>query len=59
MLLSFEEDYLLIDFLQTFGLILGKVSKAVFFLADTPKKIAEIHRVICLAYSCSSSLQIK
>ena len=62
MLLSSEQDYLLIDLLQTFGLILGTVSKADVFPCRymyTPQKIAEIHRAICLAYSCSSPVQIK
>ena len=35
MFLSSEQDYLLVDFFQTFGLFLGTVSKQMFLLADT------------------------
>jgi len=39
MFLSSEQDYLLVDFFQTFGLFLGTVSKQMFLLADTPQKV--------------------
>ena len=29
------------------------------YLADTPQKVDKIHRAICFAYSCISSIQFK
>ena len=57
MFLSSEQDYLLVEFFQTFGLFLGTVSKQMFLLADTPQKVDKFHRKICLTYSCISSVQ--
>ena len=30
-----------------------------FYLADTPQKVDKIHRAICFAYSCISSILFK
>ena len=57
-LISSEKDNLLVDFLQTFGLFLGMVSKTDVFPCSTPQKVDEIHRAIYLTYSCISSVQI-
>ena len=48
------------DFLQIIYLFLSTVSgyKQLLFLADTPKKVYNIHQeIICFAYSCISSIQ--
>ena len=59
MFLSSEQDYLLVDFLQTFGLFLGTVSKTDVRLSlQILLEEDEILRAICLAHSCISSVQI-
>ena len=30
-----------------------------FYLADTPQKVDKIHRALCFAYSCISSILFK
>ena len=47
------------DFLLNFGLFLGTVSgyKQMYFLVDTTQKVDNIHRAMCCAYSCISSVQ--
>ena len=55
--LSYYPTYVLVDFRQNFGLFLVTVPG--YKHADTPQKVDNIHRAICFAYFCISSIQFE
>ena len=54
------QAYLLVEFLQNFGLFLDTVlgdREMFFFLTDTPQKVDNSHPASCFTYSFISSVQ--